>query len=469
MKILSVFSCFLCLALNFTLQAQDIMGDWNGVLKIQTLQLRLVFHIQNEEGTLSATMDSPDQNGFGIPVEKITFEAPNLSIEVPKLRLNYSGKVSDDYTQIEGTLTQMGQSFSMNLQREKIERKLAVRPQEPSLPYPYYVDEVIYDNKTAGIQLAGTLTLPDEKGVYPTVILISGSGPQNRDEEILGHKPFLVIADYLVKQGIGVLRFDDRGVGDSTGDHATATSADFATDVQAGIDYLKTRKEVKHDQIGLMGHSEGGMIAPMVDADNKELAFMILLAAPGIPAPELLLQQTELIGQANGNSDASIQEDLNLSKQAYELVIQENNPSILEKKLHQLFSKAYDKSSQEEQKKAGKKEDFVSAQVKALTSPWFQYFLKYQPALALEKVTCPVLALNGEKDLQVSPKENLAAIEMALQKANNQQVTIQELKDLNHLFQHAETGVPSEYESIDETFAPEALKLISDWILKYTK
>lgn len=469
MKIFSVFSCFLCLALNYQIQAQDITGDWNSALKIQTLQLRLVFHIQNENGILSATMDSPDQNGFGIPAEKITFDAPYLSIEIPKLRFNYEGKVNADFTEIEGALTQMGQSFPLNMQRNKIARKLAVRPQTPAIPYPYYVDEVIYENKTAGIQLAGTLTLPDEKGVYPTVILISGSGPQNRDEELLGHQPFLVIADYLTQRGIGVLRFDDRGVGLSTGEHSTATSADFATDVQAGIDYLKTRKEVKHDQIGLMGHSEGGLIAPMVAKENEDVAFMILLAGPGIPAPELLLKQVELIGRVSGSPEAVLQEDLSLSKQSYDLVLSEHNTAILEKKLTQLFSTAYDNSTPEEQKKAGNKSDFVAAQVQTLTSPWFQYFLKYNPSTALQKVSCPVLAINGENDLQVSSKENLAGIEEALQKANNKNVTIQELKGLNHLFQHSATGAPSEYQTIDETFAPEALKLIGDWILNQTK
>lgn len=466
MKILSIFSFICFLAFASSTQAQDITGDWNGALKIQSLQLRLIFHIKNDSGTLTATMDSPDQNGYGMEVEQLTFDYPDISLEIPKLRLNYMGKVNADYTQIAGRLTQMGQSFPMNLQREKIARKMTIRPQEPSVPYPYYVDEVIYDNKAAGIQLAGTLTLPDENGTYPTVILISGSGPQNRDEEILGHKPFLVIADYLTKQGIGVLRFDDRGVGLSTGKHATATSADFASDVQAGIDYLKTRKGVDKSKIGLMGHSEGGLIAPMVAQQNSDVAFLVLLAALGLPASDILLKQIEEVGRIRGNSEDLIQEDLTLSAQAYQLIVQENDEAVLKQKLSQLFAEAYDNTTEEERQKAGKKEDFVAGQVQSLTSPWFRYFLKHQPQAVLNKVTCPVLALNGENDLQVAATENLAAISSALQQGGNQQITVQEMKGLNHLFQHSSTGNPSEYRTIDETFAPEALRLISNWILK---
>lgn len=341
------------------------------------------------------------------------------------------------------------------------------RPQEPSKPYPYYTEEVAFENMQAQVTLAGTLTLPSEEGNFPAVILISGSGAQNRDEEILGHKPFLIIADHLTKQGIAVLRYDDRGVGKSTGDSDAATTADFALDVRAALEFLKTRKEINSDKIGLMGHSEGGLIAPMVASDSPDVSFIVLLAGPGIEISKVLLMQQELIPRANGVSDSEIQEYiLPAHKKAYQMIATATDAGQLKTDLAKLIAESYDSAPADLMPSDISKEELISTQSEKWSSEWFRNLLIYDPESVLERVTCPVLALNGEKDLQVTPKENLSGIKNALNKGGNSNVTVKELPNLNHLFQNCETGSPAEYGKIKETFSPVALKEITDWILK---
>ena len=222
-----------------TIFGQDITGTWNGVLKVQGMQLSLVFHINKTEKGFSSTMDSPDQKAFGMPVTTTNFENSKLIIAIANPRIEYEGVLGADGNII-GNFKQSGQSFPMNLSKGKVEKEIIKRPQEPKKPYSYYTEDVVFENKVANINLAGTLTLPTKDGIFPAVILISGSGAQNRDEELLGHKPFLVIADYLTKNGIAVLRFDDRGTAMSKGNYTTATTLDFASDVEAAVQYLLT-------------------------------------------------------------------------------------------------------------------------------------------------------------------------------------------------------------------------------------
>ncbi|HMG92511.1 MAG TPA: alpha/beta fold hydrolase [Chryseolinea sp.] len=348
--------------------------------------------------------------------------------------------------------------------------KTSNRPQEPSKPYSYYTEDVTFINSQANITLAGTLTLPSAAGNYPAVILVSGSGRQNREGETSGHKPFLVIADYLTKHGIAVLRHDDRGVGKSTGNFNAATTADFASDAASAVEYLKTRKEIKTDKIGLMGHSEGGMIAPMVACASKDVSFLVLLAGPGIKLKELLLMQQELIPKADGVSESDIEKYiLPVHIEAYRMIAASTDARILKADLAKLIEKAYEDSPADLMPSDMTKEEVVSAQSEEWASEWFRNFLNYDPAPTLEKVTCPVLALNGEKDLQVTPKENLSGISDAFKRGGNTKVTIKELPNLNHLFQDCETGSPNEYHRIDQTFSPIALKEISDWILDHVR
>ena len=357
----------------------------------------------------------------------------------------------------------------MNLSKVVIEKEKLVRPQEPTKPYSYFSEDITFENKKAGIILAGTLTLPKNEGVFPVVILISGSGPQNRDEELLGHKPFLVLSDYLTKNGIAVLRYDDRGTALSKGDFKTATSADFATDVESAITYLKTRKEINKKKIGLMGHSEGGLIAPMVACKSKDVAFIVLLAGTGIQGDQILLLQQRLIGKASEVSDEDLQKNELLNRKAFDIVNKSNSIEQLNIDLTNFIKQSLLDNKNTEKSKGMSEDDFVKLQVKQIANPWMQYFIKYNPAPTLEKVKCPVLAINGGKDLQVPPKENLEVIKKALAKGGNKKVTTKEFPNLNHLFQECKTGSPDEYATIEQTFSPIALTEIFKWIQTQTK
>ena len=432
----------------------DIDGTWLGTLVISAdAKLRIVFHIVNTEDGLMATLDSPDQGVKGLPANKITRDGAALRIEIEKISGVFTGLIAADLSSIDGTFTQ-GSSLPLSLHRVKDEAELELkRPQNPTKPYPYHDEDVSYENKVQNVTLAATLTIPQGKGPFPAVVLITGSGPQDRDESLLGHKPFLVLSDYLTRHGIAVLRADDRGTGKSTGNFATATTADFATDTEAGIAYLKTRPEVNPKKIGLIGHSEGGIIAPMVAARNPDVAFIVMMAGSGVPGDEILVAQVEAIDESSGKTHAEAVQAGTREREILNLIKTEKDPAVLEKKLKDKMA-----------------EDGLEAQlgieIKALTSPWFRFFMTYDPATALRKVTCPVLALNGEKDRQVPPKQNLPAIRKALEEGGNKHFEIVELPGLNHLFQTAKTGSPNEYAQIEETIAPVALDTMTVWILK---
>lgn len=443
-----------------------IEGAWQGILKVSGIELRIVFKISEQsDGVLTASMDSPDQGAKDIPADEVIFENGNLRLEIKSAMGVFEGKLQDDNLSIEGEWKQSGQSFPLVLKR--VDEPAEVRrPQEPKKPYPYQEEEVIYENKQAAVKLAGTLTIPGQGGPFPAVLLISGSGPQDRNERILGHHPFLVLADYLTRLGIAVLRVDDRGVGKSGGDFTQATSEDFASDVLAGLEYLKSREEINPKQIGLIGHSEGGIIAPMVAVQSSDVAFIILMAGTGLMGEEILYLQGELILRAEGASDEAIAKNRSLQEQMFTIVKEEKDSITAEKRLRTILEDAISELEGREKEMAQAK---AEAQIELILSPWFRYFLTYDPRPTLTKVKCPVLAINGQKDLQVPPKENLAAIEEALKAGGNNNYTIKELSGLNHLFQTAETGSLSEYAKIEETISPTALKIMSDWILEQTE
>lgn len=453
---------------SLTIFGQEITGQWNGALKIQGTQMRLVFYVTNTDNVVSSTMDSPDQGAKGIPTTTTSFENSILKITIANAKIEYEGTLGKDNV-IVGTFTQAGQSFPMNLSKEIIEKQKLVRPQEPLKPYSYYSEGVTFENKKAGISLAGTLTLPKKKGVFPVVILISGSGPQNRDEELLGHKPFLVLSDFLTKNGIAVLRYDDRGTALSQGDFKTATSADFATDVESAIAYLKTRKEINKNKIGLIGHSEGGLIAPMVASKSKDVAFIVLLAGIGLQGDSLLLLQKKLIEEASGVSKEDIQKGQLSNRKIFDIVKKSTSLEQLNADLTIHFKQIVKDIPNHQKPAEMSDDDFVKLQVKQIASPWIQYFIKYNPEATLEKVKCPVLAMNGEKDLQVPPKENLEAIKKAITKGGNKRVTTKELPNLNHLLQECKTGSPDEYATIEQTYSPIVLNEIVKWLQTQTK
>ena len=354
----------------------------------------------------------------------------------------------------------------MVLSREAGEEEVIRRPQEPAGPLPYSAEQVYFVNKSAGgIKLAGTLTIP--KGVeHPkVVILISGSGPQNRDEEVKAfhHRPFLVWSDYLTRQGIAVLRFDDRGVGESEGSQEGATSADFATDVESAVSYLRTRKDIGFSQIGLMGHSEGGLIAPMVAAKDQGIGFMVLLAGPGVAGDVVLRSQANRIGELSGGTKDVLEYNDRLRAKLYELVKTEPDTGLLKNKIQEYLLSLRTNPNDQHAKEITDK--MIETQVHALCSPWLNYFIRTNPIDYLSKVHCPVLALNGDKDSQVLSEMNLKGIKKGLQLAGNNHFRIEEMKDLNHLFQTCKTGGLEEYGKIEETVSPKAMELVADWIV----
>ncbi len=459
------FSFLLFLTFVAFMNGQDISGKWNGLLKIQGIQLRIVMNITKTENGYTSTMDSPDQGAKGIPVNETSFENAVFKFDISIAGISYEGKMIND-SLITGNFRQANFDLPLDFTRTVLEKPEIKRPQNPEKPYPYYEEEVIFQNKNEGFTLAGTLTLPAKEGQYPAVVMITGSGPQNRDEELLGHKPFLVISDFLTKNGIAVLRFDDRGTAGSKGDFNSATSADFATDVRAAVDYLLTRPEIKKDQIGLMGHSEGGIIAPMVAAESPDIAFIVLLAGTGIRGDKLLLLQQELIGRASGISEKDLKTAGKINRKIFKTILKSKNIEKLKTNLTNIMKQAVKENPEMEVPKGMNVEELIKTQVSQVTTPWMQYFIKYDPAISLKKVKCPVLAVNGEKDLQVPPKENLLPIKNTLLKSGNNNVTTIEFKGLNHLFQECTSGSPSEYGTIEQTFSPIALEEIKNWIVK---
>jgi len=475
-SILICFSLIIIGSAFFMVSAQQqvssvsgIEGIWEGKLKVPGTELRIIFKISgNPDGTLNATLDSPDQGVTDIPVEEVIFKDNALHLEVKSAGSIFEGKVSQDFSVIEGEWKQSGQILPLTVKR--VDKAVEIlRPQVPKKPYSYIEEEVAYENKDAGISLAGTLTLPSGDAPFPTVLLITGSGPQDRNETIYNHRPFLILADYLTRQGIAVLRVDDRGVGESTGDFSQATSEDFASDVLAGIEYLKTRKEINPKQIGLIGHSEGGLIAPMVAVKSTDIAFIVLMAGTGLTGEEILYLQGALISRVMGVSEEDIAKNRQFNEKIFSLIKEEKEEKIIEEKLRQMFMADWAELNEEEKKAIGDPEVYLKAQLQSLLSPWLKFFLTYDPKPTLIKVKCPVLAINGEKDLQVPPKENLNAIEEALVTGGNKNFTAKELPGLNHLFQTSQTGLPTEYAKTEETISPIALKIIGDWILEQTR
>ncbi|MEI6047276.1 MAG: alpha/beta fold hydrolase [Bacteroidota bacterium] len=442
---------------------RPLTGSWLGKITAGAIELRVVFNLSViGKDSLVATLDSPDQGAKGIKLGPVTYNGETIKISAGALLAEYNGTIKND-TLIEGTWKQAGNSMDLNLVKLKTVFTLN-RPQEPKPPFPYTSEDVTFVNEKFNIKLAGTLTMPEGAAPSKAVILITGSGAQNRNEEIMGHKPFMVIADYLSRNGIAVLRYDDRGVGKSQGNYATATSADLATDAEAAFNFLKSYSKINPKAIGLMGHSEGGLIAPIVAASNQNIAFIVSLAGPGVTGQQIIIRQSQDIGRLSGESEAMIKENTETNKKLYAILRKEIDNKKAEVKILAVYKEILEKKKtpKEDTEKAVAQ---LKATFGAATYTWFRYFIMTDPAIFWKKVKCPVLALNGEKDLQVSAKENLPAIEKTLKSSGNKSIKTVMLPQLNHLFQHCKSGLPAEYGNIEETFSPEALKIIGDWIL----
>lgn len=464
MKKIFLILIFLFSSLLFS---QDITGKWYGKISVMGTELHVSFDFALANSTYSGTMDIPQQNAKGIPLSSVTFENKTLVFKFDQAKFSYSGKLNES-NEFDGIFSQNGQNFPLNLSRTQTEIKKVKRPQEPKPPFDYEIEEVTFINEKDKITLGGTLTSPKSEN-FPAVILISGSGQQDRNSEILGHKPFWVIADYLTKNGIGVLRIDDRGIGQSGGNPATSTSYDFATDIEAAVAFIKTKKGVNLKKIGLIGHSEGGMIAPIVASKDKSIDFIVLLAGPGIPGDELLLEQTYLLGKASGMSETELTEVRKFNKSVYTIVKSDKNEMEATKELEVIFNTMFSENPEFTNLNEADKKQAIHQQIAPLLSPWYRYFVRFKPEEFLKKVKCPVLVLNGENDLQVPPKSNMVGIKNALNNGGNKKVTLKEYPKLNHLFQESETGLTEEYGAIEQTFSPTVLNDIKDWILEQTK
>lgn len=450
--LLAVFAA--TLLVGAPLHAQDrFAGEWHGVLDVGTLKLRLVFHVVAADGGYTATLDSPDQGARGIPTTAVSATGDTLTVELAQLSARYVGRISEDGSRLEGTFTQGGQSFPLSLERGAPEE--VRQPQTPEPPFPYDVEDVTFPGGAANVELAGTLTIPRGGGRHPAAILVSGSGPQNRDEEIFQHRPFLVLADYLTRRGLVVLRYDDRGVGESTGDFGAATSADFADDAEAAFRFLRARDDVDPDAIGVIGHSEGGIIAQLLASRLPQLGYVVMIAGPGVPGDSILALQVAALNRAAGLPDSVVEARASLQRRLMDVALKDVDAATIRKELADVFHA----------EAPGMSDEQIEAQARALTSPWMHWFLHYDPRPMLRELQAPILAVIGSKDLQVLPEQNLAATSEALREGGNPDFTVRELDGLNHLLQPAETGLGTEYGQIEVTMAPAALETIGDWIV----
>lgn len=423
--------------------APDPAGDWRGTLQAGAVSLRVALHLGD-----TSTFDSPDQGALGIPA-RMTTEGRRVTVTIEQVG-SFEGELSPDGGTLAGTFRQGGASLPLSFERGSF--GAAQRPQTPVPPFPYRSEDVHYDNpQRPGVRLAGTLTLPAGDGPFPAVLLVTGSGAQDRDQTLFEHKPFLVIADYLTRRGVAVLRVDDRGVGGSTGATPRDTTADYATDVAAGVAWLKTRREIDPRRIGLLGHSEGGVIAPLVASRDETIAFVVLLAGPGVPGADVIVEQVRALAQAAGAPTAVAEQSAQMQRGLMDLLLRTEDEAAAREGIAAYFTG-----------RGAPVPD--AATMRQLLSPWYRHYIAHDPRPALRALRMPVLALLGGKDIQVTVEQNLPALRDALQANPRSQIVA--LPALNHLFQTASTGGVQEYGQISETIAPAVLERIAGWILE---
>jgi len=442
-----------------TVSAQEaVLGSWAGTLDTGVAELRIVLHVEESGDGLTATMDSPDQGATGIPVSDVTVTGDSVALEVAQIGGTYEGVLASAADTMAGTWTQQGQSFPLTFTpADERDTGPPPRPQHPEPPYPYVEEEVTFENDAAGITLAGTLTRPEGEGPHPAVVLLSGSGPQNRNSKVAGHKLFHVLADRLTRRGLAVLRYDERGVGASEGAFDGATSEDFADDAAAAVRFLHEHPAVDADRVGLLGMSEGGFVAPMVHTDRVPVDVLVLMAGPSVPGHEIWVEQQSTIAAAQGAPPSIVDSIRSTQRRLTRVLRTTSDSAAIAEQLRPMLEKR------------GATDEQIQAQLAQVTAPWFRSFIQHDPAPTLRQLDVPVLALYGSNDLQVPPGQNAEPMRSALADSPSDDVTVRVLDGLNHLFQPAETGLPSRYAQIDTTMAPEALETISTWIRERTR
>jgi uncharacterized protein len=441
-------------------------GTWQGTIKLGNgMELPVVFHFQKSQEKYTGTMDSPMQGQMGLAFEVVNVDdSGKIHASLENNKASYVGALDDSRKAILGSWLQAGSAYPLNFQLTDRYHG-PNRPQEPKEPFPYKTEAVKIES--GSVTLPGVLTVPEDKGPYPAVILIHGSGPLDRDETMFSHKPFFLLSDYLTRRGIAVLRYDKRGFAKSTGDYKACTSEDFAADVLKAIEFLKARPEIDGKKIGLLGHSEGGFIAPMVASKCGDVHFIVMMAASALPGDQILLSQLKAIGTGQGEKQEAMYKSIELAKETYAIIKSENNNDQAIEKIKAMRKRLNASEYQVTGNQKAAQDGHVETSLKLMTSPWYRFFLSYDPRPSLAKVHCPVLALNGDRDTQVIAQANLDAIKTALQKGGNKDSTEIVMPGLNHLFQTCKTGLPEEYASIEETVSPKALQVIGDWIIAH--
>jgi len=445
--------------------SQDLPGVWHGTAKTpDDKEVLFVFLFEKNENSLTTTMAVPTFNVSGIKPKSTALNQGKLTIDASELGMKYEGIWNQSLHQIEGTYTEGGVRLNLNLKKGNPKIAKVNRPQEPVKPYPYHEEQVVFDNTEAGIKLSGTFTKPKKNGKYPVVILISGSGRHDRDGSMMTHKPFLVLSDYLTRNNIAVLRYDDRGFGQSTGDFSQATTADFAQDALSAVKYLKSRNDI--DQIGFIGHSEGGIIAPLAANQSEDVNFIVTLAATGIPGREVAVQQSKALRPFPVQDEVSFERNVRKSIDIVtsDMEISEKRNTLYTHNTAYLTPILKSLGATDQNIEA-----FIKKETETVLKPWNHYFFNYDPSDEFEKLKIPVLSLNGNKDIQVDADINQNAIKKALLKGNNENHQVVSLDGLNHLFQKCKTGSIDEYKDIEQTMSPQAMEEISNWIHKITR
>jgi dienelactone hydrolase len=438
-----------------TVAPPNLAGKWLGTITFGHVKLRIAFEIaEAQAGGYTGSMRSIDQNGLPYPMSAVKLTSDSVRVEMDIIRSVYEGKFTTDGNAIEGNWLQYGTTTPLVMERVDKFPEI-IRPQTPKRPYPYADEDVAYENAPANVHIEGTLTMPKGEGPFPAVVLIVGSGPLNRDEEVAFHKPFLVIADHLTRQGIAVLRVDKRGVGKTTGDFEEATIYDLADDVRAGVEYLKSRSEIDSKHIGLVGHSEGGVVGPILASQSSDIAFVVMLAGLGQNNGDIIIFQKTLAAKEHGADEDTLALMRSWYERVYAVAREDTDTATAEKKIRALHATL----TADQKKKLGWPDEELDRQIADQLHKHWRCDLQHDPRATLAKVRCPVLALNGDKDRQVPAKENLAIIEEALKAGGNTRVTIREFPGMDHGF-HTEHS--------EETISPEVLKTISDWIIAQT-
>ncbi len=440
---------------------EGFAGVWLGDIEGGAVQLRLLVRLaQDGEGRWSGSIDSLDQGAAGLKIADIEIKNDLLRFSMARPPAAYEGLLAPDGSSINGLWSQNGAEMPLVLHRQQGEPDTA-RAQDPKAPLPYDEIEVRYDG--AGVELAGTLSVPPGDGPFPAVLLLTGSGPQDRNETVMGHRPFLVLADALTREGVAVLRVDDRGVGGSTGDVLASTIDDYAADALAGVAFLTARAEVDARRIGLIGHSEGCWTAALAASRSADAAFVVLLANPSLSGEETIYLQSRRIGERSMmGDDEALDANERLQRRLFAIVKAEPDDERAGALMETLLDEEIDEllADQPEQLREALRENAKLMRPNA----WFRYVLSYDPLPPLRKLAVPVLALYGENDLQVPPPENMPPLRTALEAAPTDDFSIIELPGLNHLFQTSDSGLPDEYARIEETFAPSALARIAAWV-----